>query len=210
MLFNVPYWPQFGNKSPYLTAAFSYNTAEQHQAFLFLLGVPFSRLCLTVSFAKLLFHWPASVAKIFIVLSPSMLFCLHHTLSSLILWVWLWRLCVSVCASKVCRLRQLECLYLQGTLWWAISGLLFPQCLSVENISMHQCFPCFFTLHICNPESPFAPKAFFKITLHPSFCTPCMQMSDIWLPYITLGLLIEAKISNFHVIYAYGLQQQLF
>lgn len=129
--------------------------------FFFLLGVPFSRLCLTVSFAKLLFHWPASVAKIFIMLSPSMLFCLHHTLCSLILWVWLWCVCVSVCASKVCRLRQLECLYLQGTLWWAISGLLFPQCLSVENISMHQCFPCFFTLHICNPESPFAPKAFF-------------------------------------------------
>ena len=147
---------------------------HKHCTLFFLLGVPLSHLYTAVAFfffffAKPFFHWPALVAKRFIKPSQSiyhMLFSLHHTLCSLILC----GVCVYVCVPLSLNFADSDSCNIcicKGTLWWAISGLLFPQCSSVENISMHQCFPCFFTLHICNPESPFALSFFLAFFFSP-------------------------------------------
>lgn len=112
----------------YRTTEFSCNLTEQphhkHRTFFFLLlGAPFSRLYIAVDFAKLFFHWPALVAKRFIMHSLSIyctLLSLHHPQCSSLLsvCVCLSVACVRVCASqsKLCRLRQLQYLYLQGDL----------------------------------------------------------------------------------------------
>lgn len=141
--------------SPNQTAVFSnIQTARPHHKHLTLFFFKVSLLI--ASFAKPFFHWPASVAKRFIMHPSSTLLSLHHSPCCLISSV-----CLSLnfADSDSCNI----CLC-TGTLWWAISGLLFPQRFSVENISVHQCFPCCcccFTSHICNPELPFAPCFFF-------------------------------------------------
>lgn len=101
-------------------------------------------------------------------------------------------MCVCVCVSlNFADSDSCNICICKGTLWWAISGLLFPQCFSVKNISVHQCFPCFFTLQssLCPRLVFFNHSYHFQLLLTP----PCMQISHLWLPRLTQVLSVQTK-----------------
>lgn len=145
--------------------------------FFLVLGVLFFHHTSVCSFAKLLFHWPVSVAKRFTVHAPTTLFGRHQLACSLML------ACVfdrgvyvnfnfadsDCCSIWICK----------GTLWWEISGLLFPQFLSTKNINT-SVSPAFAHYILVTRSYPL-PWVVLTIS-RALFIIVCMQMGDISLP----------------------------
>lgn len=144
---------------PYQTRVFSYNISEtphhKHRT------LPSLKCCFFTPFVQ-----PSTLQSHFSTGQPWLLRdspCTLQELASCSLQFNLVSVCVCVCVpqSKLCRLRQLQCFYLHGDLVVSDIGLVVSSEPLRRKHQHASVFPLLFTLHICNPELPFAQLFFF-------------------------------------------------